>query len=255
MDSKKDSQRVQRHVYEVNKCNQRGGRMLSIIDLLNSRTLDKKMAAYLLVAINKGSSFLVGSKPGGSGKTTIMGALLNFIPDIDIMPTESEKIIKKGFSERNKKCYLAHEIGHGSYYSYISGKNTENFLELSENHIIASNLHADNIDDVLAHEGINENNLTKIDLLIFVKLVINGNFKRRIGSVYENQGGNEAKIAFRKLFEWDKEKDLFRMVNKSMYVNQTEIEKAERIIDDMLKNGLKTIEDVRNFVLNKANFL
>ncbi|MCW3975843.1 MAG: hypothetical protein NWE86_06345, partial [Candidatus Bathyarchaeota archaeon] len=185
--------KIDNHIQEISKCNQRGGRMLSIVDLINANTLDKRIAAYFLATISKGISFLVGSKPGGSGKTTIMGALLNFIPDVDIIPVENKSTIDEAFQSRVRKCYLAHEIGHGSHYAYISGENTENFLELSNNHIIVSNLHADNIDDILDHEGINNANLKNINLLIFVNMIINRSLSRRIDSIYENQGGSNIK--------------------------------------------------------------
>ena len=67
---------VKKHVEEINRCNQRGGRMLSIVDLIDAGTVDKSIAAYFLAVISKGKSFLVGAKPGGAGKTTVMGALL-----------------------------------------------------------------------------------------------------------------------------------------------------------------------------------
>jgi Flp pilus assembly CpaF family ATPase len=73
-------QRILRHLEEINRCNQRGGRMLSIRDLLDAGTLNEEMAAYLLAVISTGNSFLVGARPGGVGKTTVMAALLNFIP-------------------------------------------------------------------------------------------------------------------------------------------------------------------------------
>ena len=36
---------------------------------------------YALAAIGNGASFMVGANPGGAGKTTVMGALLNLVPD------------------------------------------------------------------------------------------------------------------------------------------------------------------------------
>ena len=64
----------------VNRSNQRGGRMLSVIDLLEAGTLDRTKAAWLLARILSGASFLVGARPGGAGKTAVMGALLTMLP-------------------------------------------------------------------------------------------------------------------------------------------------------------------------------
>ena len=54
--------------------------MLSVFDLLDAGTLDLNLAAYLMARISKGASFWVGAVPGGAGKTTVMCALLNFVP-------------------------------------------------------------------------------------------------------------------------------------------------------------------------------
>ncbi|NLX42680.1 MAG: hypothetical protein GXY79_04280, partial [Chloroflexi bacterium] len=64
----------------VNRANQRGGRMLSIVDLLLAETLTLPQAAWLAAQVLGGRSFLVGARPGGAGKTTVMGALLGLLP-------------------------------------------------------------------------------------------------------------------------------------------------------------------------------
>lgn len=38
---------IAKHGEELNRCNQRGGRMLSVFDLLSAGTLDKKAKHYL----------------------------------------------------------------------------------------------------------------------------------------------------------------------------------------------------------------
>ena len=48
------------HIHEIERCKQRSGRFLSIIDLLDAGTLDLDLAAYLGAAILKGNSFLAG---------------------------------------------------------------------------------------------------------------------------------------------------------------------------------------------------
>ena len=50
---------VQTHCTEVNRCNQRGGRMLSVVDLIDAGTLTRDTAAYSLAAICNGASFMV----------------------------------------------------------------------------------------------------------------------------------------------------------------------------------------------------
>jgi type IV secretory pathway ATPase VirB11/archaellum biosynthesis ATPase len=67
-------------VREIKALNQRGGRMLSVVDLLDAGTLDLRLAAYLMRVIGGGASILACAGPGGTGKTTLMAALLCFLP-------------------------------------------------------------------------------------------------------------------------------------------------------------------------------
>lgn len=60
------------HCAEIERCNQRGGRMLSIVDLIEAGTMTRELAAYSLAAIGAGASFMVGALPGGAGKTTVI---------------------------------------------------------------------------------------------------------------------------------------------------------------------------------------
>jgi hypothetical protein len=242
--------RIESHVREIERCNQRGGRMLSIRDLLDAGTLDFKMARYLLGAISGSRSFLVGAMPGGAGKTTVMGALLNFLPDIEIIPTANSAVIKDGLSTTEPVCYLAHEIGRGRWYAYIWGRDVENFLELTKTHVVAGNLHADDIEDVLAHDGIDDYNITKLDLLIFMRVArgLTGT-SRRVNSVLENQGGT-GPAAFKQVFSWNSSEDTFETGIKPRLVGELELEWADGTLHQILDRDLRTIEEVRSAVLS-----
>ncbi len=109
---------IQAHCETIERCNQRGGRMLSIVDLMASGTLTRELATYALAAIGSGASFMVGARPGGAGKTTVMGALLNLVPQhVTLVATENEAVVEQGIRERlPRHCYVCHEIGNGVYY-------------------------------------------------------------------------------------------------------------------------------------------
>jgi hypothetical protein len=62
------------------QCMQRGAEPLSLIDLIENDMLTFGQAAWLISRIEKGSSWLVGAAPGNAGKTTLMNALLVFLP-------------------------------------------------------------------------------------------------------------------------------------------------------------------------------
>ena len=48
------SHSVREHIATLNACNQRGGRMLSMIDLISAGTVDLDLAAYLTAMMRKG---------------------------------------------------------------------------------------------------------------------------------------------------------------------------------------------------------
>ena len=91
-----DQEALQAHIDAINACNQRGGRMLSLVDLIKAGTVDLRLAAYLAAAMHSGASLLVGARPGAAGKTTVMCALLNFLPDrTAIRAVDSQAILGK----------------------------------------------------------------------------------------------------------------------------------------------------------------
>jgi hypothetical protein len=167
---------IQSHTREINRCNQRGGRFLSIIDLLEAGTLDLELASYLGAAILEGSSFLVGAVPGGGGKTTVMGALLNFVPpETDLhaaTPGVPGAALRRG--ERGR-CYICHEIGQGPYFAYLWGQDIRDFFRLPSAGLLgATNLHADDIDQareiVCGGCGVREEDFAAWPLFVFLEV-------------------------------------------------------------------------------------
>jgi hypothetical protein len=179
-----------------------------------------------------------------------MVALLNFIPDIDIVPTESIEIIQRGLTDSDRHCYLAHEIGHGRWYAYIWGDETTDFLRLSPRHMIASNLHADDLSDILATPGIDEENITNLDMLLFVRVGGSLARQRRVSSICERQGTRGSK-AFVEIFRWNEREDLFQATAEPCLVGSGRMGWARGVIDGLVESNLRTIEDVRQYVLEE----
>ncbi len=178
--------------------------MLSVFDLLAAKTLDLDLAAYLMARISRGASFMVGSVPGGAGKTTVMCALLNFVPaDVPLIaatPLEVYKASKAATSLR--ACYICHEIGFGSYFAYLWSDALRAYCGLSENgHTLATNLHADDLeearDQICGDNDVREELFNKFELLIF--LSIEGSYPeihRRIEKVYSSDGLSDHMLIF-----------------------------------------------------------
>ncbi len=178
--------------------------MLSVFDLLAAKTLDLDLAAYLMARISKGASFMVGAVPGGAGKTTVMCALLNFVPaDVSLIAATPEAVhLAADETPSRRACYVCHEIGSGSYFAYLWSDALRNYCGLSEHgHMLATNLHADDIDEarvqVCGTNGVRADHFNKFELLIF--LCVKGGYfdaSRRIDLVYSSDGSSEHESIF-----------------------------------------------------------
>ena len=242
---------IAKHCQELNRCNQRGGRMLSIFDLLAAKTLDLDLAAYLMARISKGASFMVGSVPGGAGKTTVMCALLNFVPaDIPLIAATPEAVYQAA-NGRSKQsaCYICHEVGSGYYFAYLWADELRAYCSLSEHgHILATNLHADNLEQarnqVCNTNGVLDEHFNKFELLIF--LCIENHYlkaKRWIEEVYSGNGSSGHELIFHAN---DK-----RMLdeNAKHYMADSEYVAACRDFLKKIPPGVRTIEDTRRHVV------
>jgi hypothetical protein len=195
---------IARHCDELNRCNQRGGRMLSVFDLLAAKTLHLDLAAYLMARISTGSSFMVGSVPGGAGKTTVMCALLNFVPvDVSLIAA-TERAVYEAANEKlpRSACYICHEIGSGNYFAYLWADALRAYCGLFEHgHILATNLHADNPrqarEQICDTNGVPDEHFNKFELLIFLRIE-NGYLKakRWIQEVYSGDGSSGHELIF-----------------------------------------------------------
>lgn len=239
---------LRRHCAEIERCNQRGGRMLSVVDLIEAATVGPGLAAYCLAAIGRGASFLVGAMPGGAGKTTVMGALLNFVPPgVALVPADGPEAIQGGLDRGEpRRCFICHEIGSGPYYAYLWGEELRAYFDLpAAGHMLATNLHADTYeqarDQICRRNGVSEQALRRMNLMLFLSVRTKAlRPRRRIESVWESDGRAPHRQAF----------DAARPdqpIGSALVMSQ-EIAAAGRMIEGLLAAKARTIEDVRQAV-------
>ena len=202
---------------QIDLLNQRGGRTLSIVDLIQAGTLSVEMAAVALRAMEQGASILTGAVPGGAGKTTLMASILNFLPpDVPLVTVDRSAVIADGMArEPQPSCYLAHEIGSGHWYGYIWGRDVADFLALIDGpRRIASCLHADTLGqltDILAAPplGVPPEALGRVGLILFMSVSrgLRG-VRRRVAAFHEADGEGGHRL----LFEHDPATDTFRQL-------------------------------------------
>ena len=237
---------INNHCNEIMQCNQRGGRMLSVVDLVRAQTLSLELAAYLTSAIQQGASFMVGASPGGAGKTTVMGALLNFVPrNVKLLAADSiENILKGCNKEVPRGCYICHEIGAGDYYAYLWGDALKAYFNLAQwGHMMATNLHADTLDE--AHLQICVENAVpielfrKMNLILFLRVSGGWYGRREVIQVWESDGKEKHRLVF------DNNKT---HLNSSLLVNENQYNAHVHLMDQLLKSGAVTNQEVRRFL-------
>lgn len=225
--------------------------MLSVFDLLAAKTLDLDLAAYLMARISKGASFMVGSVPGGAGKTTVMCALLNFVPvDVTLIPATPEAVYDPAKARATPRgCYVCHEIGSGSYFAYLWEDALRTYCGLSEQgHILATNLHADNLpearDQVCGANNVRIDHFNRFELLIFLR--IDGGYlkaRRWIEEVYSGSGFSEHALIFHANDNKKLDKDARHYLADPEYVSM-----CRDFLKEMAPN-VRTIEHTRQRVV------
>ncbi|MFO8006209.1 MAG: hypothetical protein R6V05_00580 [Candidatus Brocadiia bacterium] len=205
---------VEKHnLAQIERLNQRGGRTLSVLDLMEDGTLTAEMAAFCWCCVEAGDSFLTGAVPGGVGKTTLMATLLGFLPPGDRIVTVSRRgVIEQGLRGEVEQpaTFLAHEIGSGSWFGYIWGADAAAFFRLTaQDFRCASCLHADTPQqtrDQLLPLGVRAEDLARVPLLLYMVAERSGmRLRRRVAALsYLVDGERTA------LYRWQREDDRFQ---------------------------------------------
>ncbi len=91
---------------------------------------------------------MTGARPGGAGKTTVMGAFFNFEPaEVPLVAADRMARMEEGLGGKMpRSSFICHEIGNGPYYAYLWGEPLRRYFELTAwGHMLATSLHADTI--------------------------------------------------------------------------------------------------------------
>ncbi len=195
----------QHNLSQIQRLNQRGGRTLSIVDLMNDGTISAEMAGFCWLVVAGGDSFLTGAVPGGVGKTTLMATLLGFLPPGErIVTVAGRDVLAKAEQGAfdTPATLLAHEIGSGHWFGYIWGREAADFFRLGNAGFRpVSCIHADDPDqswDSLSSLGVSEEAFRRVRLQLYMVAERGpGGLRRRVRGVYYEQNGRHTP-----LYEW-----------------------------------------------------
>lgn len=181
---------------EINALIPWGGRMLSLVDLIERDTLSLRLATYFMNGMRTGASVLIGARPGRVGKTTMMGALLGLVPASDRIITVVSASMVKGLTHgtrKNPRTYVIREISdHGP--TYLWGPPVVGITRLVGPYTrLVSNLHADSITGVKAtfRRCGSEDAMNVFNLIIFIRYVRQG-ARRVVSEVWEFDTSNQS---------------------------------------------------------------
>jgi type IV secretory pathway ATPase VirB11/archaellum biosynthesis ATPase len=118
---------------------------LSILDLVDSGTIDCRLSSLLWILMEQRTSVLVAAGPSYAGKTTLLHATLDFLPP------DLEQIALRGYYEdfkflehsRPDNTYLVTEEISNHQYEYLWGiKALRTFTLVSQGYSLGAALHA-----------------------------------------------------------------------------------------------------------------
>lgn len=226
---------------ELARCNQRGGRMLSVFDLIEADTLPLDLASFLMARLLRGASFLVGARPGGAGKTTVMCGLLSLAPKgYALIPATRATLDHAIHQKRDTTCLICHEIGAGPYFAYLWGKDLRDYCALSgKGYMLATNLHADDLDEaeyqICRENGVPLPHFQAFQLAIFLRLERSmSGIKRRVDTVYLSEDAAPHHLVYDS-----------RHGIAAQYVDPA----CYRFLETGLARGLRTLEETRDAVV------
>src|SRR5205085_2590413 len=131
----------------IEHCMQRGERPLSVVDLIEKDLITLHQAAWLVSRIEQGSSWLAGAIPGHAGKTTLMSALLVFLPAQEQVTLAHAGLSWESFGPNC--CVVAEEISDHGREGYLWGEDVRGFTSIpTRGGRIASTIHATTLEQV-----------------------------------------------------------------------------------------------------------
>ncbi|MCX7598860.1 MAG: hypothetical protein N2512_08350 [Armatimonadetes bacterium] len=254
----RNSNDVERHNLEqVEMLNQRGGRTLSAVDLIEAGTLSVEATAFMLCAMSQGASVLTGALAGAAGKSTLLAAALCFLPPGErIVTVSSHTVVARALEHpaNTSECFLAHEIGQGHFYGYIWGRTVREFFGLLETgRRIATCLHADTLaqtQEMLTGSPlfVDPGRLSLLGLIGYIRMAETpSGVGRRVTYLYGRVPGRGPQLAFR----WRESDDTFEMTGdlETFGVSTRQFSLAAAFLADLVDAGVRLFEDVRKRVV------
>jgi len=235
---------------------------LSVTDLIEAGTLSTEMAALCWLRVEDGVSFITGALRGGAGKTTLMAAILAFLPPNETIVTVGDRrVIDAALAGRLPlpATALAHEIGSGAYFGYIWGRDAADFFRVGESGVRrVTCMHADTPREArekLLALGVRKEDWDAIEMQLYIRRTMH---VRRVTSLHCRIDGRLEPV-----YVWEPASDAFARhsgreeVSRALAVRRgataEQVEEAwsarEAFLEALLRDGVRDYAEVRRRVV------
>jgi hypothetical protein len=252
------------------------GDSLSILDLVDSGTVDCKLAALLWLLMEYRASVMVASGPVFAGKTTLLHALMDFLPP------GVQQISLKGYyedfqfldySKPDKTYLIAEEISNHAFFNfeYLWGvKAVRAFRLLSKGYALGATMHARSSEEVIyiLHRavGLPVSLISQLGIIVNLRATAGRSYEdepiRRVNSV-DLVLPNQESLAVQVLaarqytengFDYQAERNLQQALASKYLIGKyhvnAEIETRKHFLRHLLQKGKSSRYEVRKAVLD-----
>jgi energy-coupling factor transporter ATP-binding protein EcfA2 len=241
---------------EIESLNQRGGRTLTVVDLIADDTLTTDMVALLLAMMTVDTSVITAARASGTGKSTLLANLLALLPPGErIISTSSPEVINTGMHNREPGCYLAHEIGPGRWYGYIWGEHVRDYFALAEQgHRLATCLHADTLEELIGLLSVPPLDLSAqairaVDMLCFMRARRGPvEMHRYVSAIYLLHNGE-----YRLAYSWEADSDQFLNHGAGQLLPEAArraLPSAQQLIERIVDEDIRDLAQMRQRVVD-----
>lgn len=238
----------------IDRLNQRGGRMLSLVDLVEAETLPADAAALMAWVAAHSGSLVTAAGPGGVGKSTLLGGYLGFLPaEIEIVTVDSARALIRPVSD-SPECLLIHEINNAAYAGYIWGPEVGRFFSMNRpGRCVAATVHAETYRELVRKLtgpplAVRRPDVMRVDLVAFIAM---DGVERRVTAIWLSDGEQHRQVLSFEgragTFRMETGATLHRVLASRFKIPAAAVEKELALYADLLGEAVR--RDVRRLEL------
>jgi type IV secretory pathway ATPase VirB11/archaellum biosynthesis ATPase len=200
---------------------------LTLADLVQNRTMSPDMAATLAVAAEERRSILFVAIPRLAGKTTVMRAALQFVPEGTALHPLSRAFGRGlGIPDTGDEGYLLFpEISPAGFEDYLWGADVRAvFAALPLGFSLVTALHAGSVEEafevITRQNGVPNELAARLDVVVYIRSIGPWHCpaRRVVAEIHEVHGVRQGRPEARLLHRWSEAEDRFDVVEQPQLI-------------------------------------